>query len=164
MTKAKSISNGKVKLRLEARKSLVNQLKPLVKTLQKVGLSKSSTEDIGVHVLFGIIKKYQDYFRVIDIIESFHAGSGSPKDIQKQEIMLNVYMDMWLKHPNRLPPKQSPFKDEVQAYIRKERITDKKGGEFISISEDSCFDFLRAMKRFISSSMPYLLKEKILDV
>jgi len=154
---------GRAKLRLDAKKSLANNLKPLVEVLEKNGLEKSSTEDMGVHVLFGIIKTYQVYFSVLNTIDSFHAGNGSPKDIQKQEIMLNIYMNMWLKNPNKLPPKQSPFKDAVQSHIIKERNTNKKG-EFISISEDTCFDFLSAMKRLVTSKLPNQLKKYMLDV
>lgn len=154
---------GRAKLRLDAKKSLANNLKPLVEVLEKNGLERSSTEDMGVHVLFGIIKTYQVYLRVLNTIDSFHAGNGSPKDIQKQEIMLNIYMDMWLKNPDKLPPKQSPFKAAVYSHIIKERNTNEKG-EFISISEDTCFDFLSDMKRLVTSKLPNQLKKYMLDV
>ena len=151
-------AQGRAKLRLAAKKSLANQLKPIIKELEKNGLERSSTEDMGIHVLFGIIKIYQDYFSVLDTIDSFHAGNGSPKDIQKQEIMLDVYMSMWLKNPDKLPPKQSPFKDGVQKHIRTTRITNKKG-EIISISEDTCKDFLRDIKKFIKTDLFLALTE-----
>lgn len=163
MGDVKNSIQGRAKLRLAAKKSLANQLKPLVKALKENGLEESSTKDIGVHVLFGIIKTYQDYISVLNTIDSFHAGNGSPKDVQKQEIMLDIYLRLWLENPDRLPPKQTPFKDAIQSHILKTRITNKKG-EVISISEEACFDFLRSMKRLITSSSPHLLKNKMLDV
>jgi|APCry1669189883_1035261.scaffolds.fasta_scaffold31418_2 hypothetical protein len=163
MTEVASNSKGKAELRQLAIKSLANQLKPLVKTLKEIGIERSSTEDMGVHTLFGIIKTYQDYFKVLNTIDSFDTGNGRSRDTQKRGVMLDVYMSMWLKNPDKLPPKQSPFKDEVQKHIRTTRITNKKG-EIISISEDSCYDFLREMKKFASSPLPLIMKNHLLDV
>ncbi len=163
MTKVITNSKGKAELRKLAIKSLANQLRPLIKALKESGLEESSTEDIGVHILFGIIKTYQDYFRVLSTIDSFDAGNGRPKDIQKRGVMLDVYMKLWTDSTDKLPPKQTPFKEAVQAYLLQQRIKDASGG-FISISEDSCYDFLREMKKFTSSALPMIMKKRLLDV
>jgi hypothetical protein len=158
MTKVTSDTKGKAELRQLAIKSLANQLKPLVKTLKEIGLERSSTEDIGVHTLFGIIKTYQDYFKVLNTIDSFNAGNGRPRDLQKREIMLDIYMKLWTDSTEKLPPKQTPFKEAVQAYLLQERTRDVSGN-FISISEDSCYDFLREMKKFTLSGLPTIMKK-----
>ena len=158
-----STRKGKTELRQLATKSLAKQLKPLVKAIKENGLDKSSTEDIGVHILFGIIKTYQDYFKVLNTIDLFDTGNGRPRDIQKRGIMLDVYMKLWTDSNEKLPPKQTPFKEAVQAHILKERIKDTSG-RFISISEDSCHDFLREMKKFATSPLPLIMKNQLLDV
>ncbi len=158
-----STRKGKTELRQLATKSLAKQLKPLVKAIKENGLEKSSTEDIGVHILFGIIKTYQDYFKVLNTIDLFDTGNGRPRDIQKRGIMLDVYMKLWTDSNEKLLPKQTPFKEAVQAHILKERIEDTSG-RFISISEDSCHDFLREMKKFATSPLPLIMKNQLLDV
>jgi hypothetical protein len=163
MTKATFKPKGKTELRKQATKSLMNQLKPLVKALKENGLEKPSTEDMGVHILFRIIKTYQDYFKLLNTIHSFDAGNGRPIDIQKRGIMLDIYMKLWTDSTEKLPPKQTPFKEAVQAHLLQERIKDASG-KFISISEDSCYDFLREMKKFSSSALPMIIKNNLLDV
>ena len=163
MTVITSTQKGKTELRQLATKSLADQLKPLVKAIKKNGLDKSSTEDIGVHILFGIIKTYQDYFKVLNTIDLFDTGNGRPRDIQKRGIMLDIYVKLWTDSTEKLPPKQTPFKEAVQAHLLQERTKDTSG-RFISISEDSCYDFLREMKKFASSSLPLIMKNHLLDV
>jgi len=163
MTLITSTQKGKTELRQLATKSLSNQLKPLVKAIKENGLDKSSTEDMGVHILFGIIKTYQDYFKVLNTIDLFDSGNGRPRDIQKREIMLDIYVQLWTNSTEKLPPKQTRFKEAVQAYLLQERIKDASG-RFISISEDSCHDFLREMKKYTLSSLPLIMKNHVLDV
>ena len=163
MSEAINPFRGKTELRSLAKKSLVNQLKPQVKALKENGLEKSSTEDIGVHILFGIIKTYQDYFKVLNSIDSFDAGNGRSRDLQKRGIMLDIYVKLWADSTKRLPPKQALFKEAVQAHLLRERTTDSFG-RFIEISEDSCYDFLREMKKFATSSLQLIMKNHLLDV
>lgn len=163
MAKDESTSKGKAGLRLEAKKSLANQLKPLIKAFKENGLEESSTKDMGVHALIEIIKLYQNYFKVLHTIETFDSGNGRPRDLQKRGIMLDIYIKLWAESPDKLPPKQSVFREAIQNFLLKERVINESG-EYISISEDACFDFLREIKAITTSSLPKIMELKILNV
>jgi len=93
--------------RLKAMQSLNNQLK---KHYTKLADGSSSTEI--TLILIEIIKTYQKFAWVLEIIESSSGGQGNPGDFNLLELSKKTFLELE-KKLNRIP-RQIEFKNEMK--------------------------------------------------
>lgn len=130
------IKNSKKTDRLKALQSLKNQLKDhqtkLAGTVDPLEINLIQAE---------IIKEYQKFIRILEIIESFSSGQGNPGDINLLELSKVTFLELE-KKLNRCP-RPIEFINEM---INKTKRSNKKNLE-------------RIHKKFMSED--YWIKEEI---